>query len=149
MRRYGNSRGCHFNGQVMKLCMERESPVFEVMDDMIEATSRTKRVGTKKRGSGRADLDRIVGIVDVLATFELTEMEKKMNTNESLRPNLAKEDFQSLAGVDTCISVCSMCGKRVLNFGLAVHEHEYHSGGIKGDVDDNINELQRRIEQAS
>ena len=143
MRRFGNIRGPHMTGQVMKqFHMERESPVLEVMDDMLEATSRTKRVDTKKRGSSRANLDRIESIVDESTTFELSEMEKKMNANESLRPNLTKEHFQSLAGVDTRISVCSKCGKRVLNFGLAVHEHEYHSGGIKGEVDDN--ELQRR-----
>ena len=33
---------------------------LEVIDDMPEATYRTKRVDTNKRGSGRADLDRIV-----------------------------------------------------------------------------------------
>ena len=56
MRRFGNSRSCHFNGQVMRqFCME-----LEVIDDMPEATYRTKRVDTNKRGSGRADLDRIV-----------------------------------------------------------------------------------------
>ena len=82
--------------------------------------------------------------MDELATFELTEMEKKMNTNKSLRPDLAKEDSQSVAGVE---EICSKCGKRVLNFGLAVHEHTYHSGGIKGDVNDN--DLQCRSEQAS
>ena len=44
---------------------------------------------------------------------------------------------RSIAG-DLCITACPKCGKGVLDFGLKIHNHEYHSGSISTEVDDNI-----------
>ena len=62
-------------------------------------------------------------------------MEEKMNNNEKLHP---EDDEEQKLYVNTCIMACEICGGRVLMFGRAIHDYEYHSGTICGDVDANV-----------
>ena len=39
---------------------------------------------------------------------------------------------------ETALILCKVCGKRLLKFGLKIHEHEFHSGAISGDVDSDV-----------
>ena len=39
---------------------------------------------------------------------------------------------------ETALVSCKVCGKRLLKFGLKIHEHEFHSGAISGDVDSGV-----------
>ena len=134
LRRYGNTRGRKLKRQVIRqFLFERASFVVELIDRMLEATSKKKRTGVKKRGSGD----------DVVAAREETEasmsalsrLENDMNENRILHPGLL-ENFPFVDPLDTCITPCNHCGKRLLKFGEAVHYHEYHSGVITNDADD-------------
>ena len=40
--------------------------------------------------------------------------------------------------LDTSITACKHCAKRLIKFGANVHMHEYHSGMISNDSDDGI-----------
>ena len=62
-------------------------------------------------------------------------MEEKMNNNEKLHP---EDDEEQKLSCNTCIMACEKCGRRVLMFGRAIHDYEYHSGTICGDVDANV-----------
>ena len=66
---------------------------------------------------------------------ELTKMEEKMNNNEKLHP---EDDEKQKLSCNTCIMACEKCGRRVLMFGRAIHDYEYHTGTICGDVDANV-----------
>ena len=119
---------------VRQFLFERASFVVEMLDDMVAQTSKTKRPNAKKTGPRqeaaavlqRADADD--GMSD-----ELSTMEEAMNSNARLHPPLAGR-----TNVDTRISACKHCGKRLLNFYTAVHCHEYHSGPISNDVCDGV-----------
>ena len=39
---------------------------------------------------------------------------------------------------ETALVSCKVCGKRLLKFGLKIHEREFHSGAISGDVDSDV-----------
>ena len=71
----------------------------------------------------------------VLCECELTAMEKAMNSMEKLHPNDEDHRFG-----ETRITAWRHCGKRLLGFGAAsaIHHHEYHSGSIVSDVDDDV-----------
>ena len=131
MRRYGNSRGRQLKRNVMQqFIIERSSIVLNAVDVFVTTTSTTKRPDTKKRGKVATD-DSDVCEDTALYSTDLTEMEKKMNDNTALH----EHEF----GEDTCITACGLCGMRVLNFGLPIHNHEYHSTNINfGDVDNDV-----------
>ena len=76
-----------------------------------------------------------------MTAAELSSMEKDMNMNPLLHPVFDKYPL-----LDTCISACKHCGKRLLNFGLEVHSREYHSGVISNELDDNIASMMK-VEQ--
>ena len=122
---------------VRQFLFKRASFVVEMMDEMVAETSRSKRPDTKKRGPKRE-----VAVVSVQDGIEeglsdkLSAMEKAMNSNARLHPIF--EGYSR--GVDTCISACEHCGKRLLNFYAAVHYHEYHSGSIPNDLCDGVAE---------
>ena len=105
--------------------------VLETVDDLVTTTSRTKRPDTKKRGKVSLTFDSREDLS--LYSPILTDMETKMNANEKLQ-----HDFTNEQQIDTCITACGKCGKRVLNFGLNIHNHEYHSGEITKDVDSDV-----------
>ncbi len=67
-----------------------------------------------------------------------------MNQNDMLHPEIyTKEGKDCPYGemgitVDTSLTVCAKCSKRVFSFAAAIHEHEYHSGEMQQDVDNDI-----------
>jgi hypothetical protein len=63
-----------------------------------------------------------------------------MNANKKLSPELPifRDEEHKLDDGDTFICACEKCGKRMLDFGANIHEHEYHSGEILGDFDDAV-----------
>ena len=119
---------------IREFSFERASFVVDVIDDMLNKTSRTKRPNTKKRGACDEPTSSASGAVlyaeDNMNSLSLGEMEKEMNKNEKLHPILEKYPL-----ADTCITVCKKCGKRLVNFGEEIHAHEYHSCAIIGDLD--------------
>ena len=136
LRRYGNTRGRQLKRNVMKgFIVERASFVLESVDGMMTSTSTTKRPNMKKRSNV------VINLTDIedasLYSSKLTEMEEKMNLNEKLRCDVVE--------VNTCITACAKCGKRVLNFGLPIHNLEYHSGSIVNDVDDDVVERLQEV----
>ena len=76
--------------------------------------------------------------MDKSTTFELSDIERKVNTNEFQRLDLEKEEeFEQLAELTRAFpSVVNVANG--YDTDLAVHEHEYHLGGIMGEVEDNI-----------
>ena len=66
-------------------------------------------------------------------TSALMEMETETNKNILLNPVLEKFPL-----INTCITACNHCGKRLLQFAADVHLHEYHSGAMSNDTDDGI-----------
>ena len=75
-------------------------------------------------------------------------MEKDMNANDLLRPAIALHPvFEKYPNLDTCISACTHCRKRLINFGADVHYHEYHSGAISNELDDAV--VERMKEEAA
>ena len=113
---------------------ERASFFVDVIDNMLNKTSRTKRPNTKKRGACDEPTSSASGAVlyteDDTNSLSLDKMGKEMNKNEQLHPILEKYPL-----ADTCITACKKCGKRLVNFGVEIHAHEYHSGAIIGDLD--------------
>mmetsp|Transcript_32260 Transcript_32260/g.55047 ORF Transcript_32260/g.55047 Transcript_32260/m.55047 type:complete len:135 (+) Transcript_32260:1417-1821(+) len=121
--------------------MERASFILELIDKMLEKTSRKKRPNTKKRGplhlaadaaalARRDDDDTSNG-----REAALSEFEKKMNANETLHPVISKFPL-----LDARITACRHCSKRLVNFAAAVHYHEYHSCSILDDHDSAVAE---------
>ena len=106
---------------------------------MISKTSRTKRSNTKKRGSQNHNQIQAADIGDDCAaselTKELTKMEEAMNMNGLLHPATLENCPTAL---DTRISACNDCGKRLVNFAAAIHHHEFHSCQIKNELDDAV-----------
>jgi hypothetical protein len=134
LRRYGNTRGRKLKRQVIRqFLFERASFVVELIDGMLEATSKKKRTGVKKRGSGD---DVVEAREETEASMSaLSRLENDMNENRILHPG-SLENFPFVDPLDKCITPCNHCGKRLLKFGEAVHYHEYHSGVITNDADD-------------
>ena len=126
---------------VDQFLFNRASFVVNLIDEMLEATSNTKRPDTRKRGHA---IDNEVVIVEGGEELgaDLTAMEGEMNCNALLHPGL--ENFPL---IDTKISACEHCGKRLLAFAADVHVHEYHSGAISNDTDDSI--MDRMKEEAT
>ena len=56
-----------------------------------------------------------------------------MNTNLSLCPSRAL--LEKFPGIDTRVTTCPHCAKRLPKFTEAIRLHEYHSGVIFNDVD--------------
>jgi len=137
LRRYGNTRGQALKIQVVhQFLFERVSFVVEMIDEMLAATSRTKRPDSKKRGPKKVAV--VVSQEDINQegfSDKLSKMEIAMNSNARLHP-----PFEGYSHVDTCISACEHCGKRLLNFYAPVHYHEYHSGSISSDLCDGVAE---------
>ena len=120
LRRYGNTRGQALKIQVVhQFLFERASFVMEMMNEMLAATSRTKRPDAKKRGPktvavevSEQDESEQDGVQEGLSD-ELSEMKKAMNSNARLHPPF--EGY--LHVVDTRIStlrksaseLCSHC----------------------------------------
>ena len=142
LRRYGNTRGWQLKRNVMdKFLIDRSSFVLESVDKMKKSTSKKKRGPNSKK---REKLGK-VAIVNInthedtsLYSPDLTPMEEMMNQNETLHGH----EFG-----DTSLSACAKCGRRVLNFGLPIHNWEYHNGDIKLEADiDVIERMQQQDE---
>ena len=119
--------------------------VAKLMDEMVEKSPKKKRVDTKKRGP---DIDDLVLEEEEETSRKLSLMEKDMNVNDWLRPVIASHPvFQKYPDLDTCISACKHCGKRLINFGADIHYHEYHSGAISNELDDVV--VERMKEEAA
>ena len=143
LRQFGNTRGRNQKRQVVdQFLFNRASFVVNLIDEMLGATSTTKRPDTVKRGEATIDDDLIVVVEGEELGEDLTEMEGEMNNNALLHPLL--ENFPL---IDTKISACKHCGKRLVAFAAEVHIHEYHSGSISNDADDGI--VDRMKEEAS
>ena len=135
LRRYGNTRGQKLKRQVIRqFLFERASFVVELIDGMVKATSKPKRKGVKKRGSGDGEFT-LAREETEASISALSQLEKDMNRNQILHPG-SLENFPFVDPLDTCITPCSHCGKRLLKFGEAVHYHEYHSGVNTNDADE-------------
>merc|ERR1712183_44543 len=84
LRRFGCTRGAQLKVQVFRQYLfDRASYVNDVIDNLIEATSRSKRPDSNARTPSK-DLQRI-GVIDLTDDEELTEVEVAMNNNELLR----------------------------------------------------------------
>ena len=59
----------------------------------------------------------------------------------------ARFEWLMMKILDTKISACKHCGKRLLAFAAEVHVHEYHSGSVSNDADDGI--VDRMKEEAT
>jgi len=141
LRRYGNSRGGHLKQRVVaQFLMERAAFVLDKVEEMVEGTSRSKRPDAKKKAESVDALD----LRDVREEDTLSALELAMNMNEKLHPSKEKIDLQlrdALDGLlyeDTCIVVCKLCRKRVIKFGMPIHDHEFHSGNIVDEFDDEV-----------
>ena len=145
MGRYGSTRGRQLKRHVMRqFLMDRASFVVELIDEMVRATSKKKRPNTKKRGvADDPSIDELRADMS-LFSVELTPLEVSMNQNDMLHPEIyTKEGKDCPYGetgitVDTSLTVCAKCSKRVFSFAAAIHEHEYHSGEMRQDVDNDI-----------
>ncbi|KAL7530231.1 hypothetical protein ACHAWF_003292 [Thalassiosira exigua] len=135
LQRYGSTRGEELRKQVIcQFLFDRADFVVELVNDMLDGTSKTKRKDAKKRGGTFQECVVIEDESDEEVSFELTTFEMGMNANTSLQPR----DVEALCDANTCVSACARCGNRDLNFGLAIHDHEYHSGRTVGDKDDGV-----------
>ena len=144
VRQYGCTCGRELKINVIRgFYFKKASFMLESVDNMIKETSRAKRRNTIKRGKRVVSKDTVKESTSLLLT-ELTLMEQEMNANERLHPGPAHEQNPF---PDTRICACDKCGKRVIAFGLESHDHEYHSGGIVGEVDDAV--IQRMKFEAS
>jgi len=134
LRRYGSTRGEMQKRQVMRqFLMERASFVIALLDEMIQSTSKPKRPNTKKRGSCKPVVSDANAHEDQNLGAGLSDLELKINANDLLHPRLEKYPF-----LDTRVSACTHCAKRLINFGAGIHYHEYHSCSISDDVDSTI-----------
>ncbi|KAL7544936.1 hypothetical protein ACHAWF_015152 [Thalassiosira exigua] len=123
--RYGSTRGEKLRKQVIRqFLFDWADFVVELVNDMLGGTSKTKRKDAKKRGRTVQECVVIEDKSEEEVSFELTAFEMGMNANTSLWPR----DVKALHNADTWVSACARCGKKVLNFGLVIHDHEYHSG---------------------
>jgi hypothetical protein len=146
LRQYGNTRGRSLKRQVIRqFLFKRASFIAELMDEMVEKSSKKKRIDTKKRGP---EIDDSVLEEEEETSRELSSMEKDMNANYLLRPVILSHPvFEKYPDLDTCISACKHCGKRLINFGADIHYHEYHSGAISNELDDVV--VERMKEEAA
>ena len=118
---------------------------------MVEATSQSKcTVHAKKAKPGGATVAKEAAATKAAPEYiQISVVEESMNQNHTL--HLDAEELMQLGGFDevqkrlgdfergnTCIVVCSGCGKRVLKLGMKIHLHEFHSGSISGDVDADV-----------
>ncbi len=104
---------------------------------MIDATSRTKRPDTVKRGEDDAECVAVrVAKEEGAKTVKLSNMEEAMNENTHLRPSAAL--LEQYRGIDTRVTTCIHCAKRLLKFGEAIHYNEYHSCAIINEFDDGV-----------
>ena len=134
LRRYGNIRGKRLKKTVVRqFLFERADFIIEMIDDLLESTSKTKRENVKKRGTERDYHSPEIHEDDIGEDLSpaLTDMETEMNANQVLHPVLP--NYPTL---QTQIVVCKCCSKRLLKFGADVHAHEYHSGSITNEFDE-------------
>ena len=152
VRRYGCLRGRHLKTQIMKqFLLERANLILESIDEMVDETSRTKRTVHAKRIQPMGGMVDNEAAANVAApTFiPISMVEESMNQNHALHPDA--EELKQLDGFDdvhkrlgdferedTCIVVCNGCGKRILKLGMNIHQHEFHSGLISGDVNSDV-----------
>ena len=134
LRRYGNIRGKKLKSIVVRQFMfERADFIIDMIDELLESTSKSKRENVKKRGTQRDYHSPEISEDDMGEdlSLALTDMESAMNVNELLHPVL-----QEYPTLQTQIVACKCCGKRLLKFGAAVHAHEYHSGSITNEFEE-------------
>jgi hypothetical protein len=138
LTQFGTTRGITLKKQMMKQHLFRNASwVVDMIDELIESTSKKGRENTKARAPS-ADIEVQDVETDQSDTIELTELEKKCNENQILHPAMI-EGHPFL--VDTAIVVCDCCSaKRLLKFAEGVHKHEYHSITIANEVDDGVME---------
>ena len=86
LHRYGNTRSRKLKRQVIgQFLFERASFVVELIGWMLEATSKPKRRGVKKRGSGDDDVAAAREETEA-STSALHQLENVMNENQILHP---------------------------------------------------------------
>ena len=139
LRRYGNTCGCQLKRLVIRqFLLERASFIPDAVDEMVKDTSRTKRQNTKKRGKTFTSQEVLRAEIQMHAK-ELTAVEVAMNKNEILHPVPHADDYDDAPAIqNTQMVVCQTCGRRLIHFGLDLHEHEYHSGCISNDTDEDV-----------
>mmetsp|Transcript_23261 Transcript_23261/g.39765 ORF Transcript_23261/g.39765 Transcript_23261/m.39765 type:complete len:202 (+) Transcript_23261:304-909(+) len=142
VRRYGNSCGGQLKQRVIpQFLMERAAFVLDKVDEMVKGTARAKRPNAKKRGKGNIEA---LDLRDVRETDTLSELELAMNMDDKLHPTKDQVDLQlrdALDGIgydDTCVVVCRRCKKRVIKFGMPIHDHEFHSEEIVADFNEEV-----------
>ena len=146
LTQFGSTRGITLKKQMMReYLFGHASWVVDMVDELIESTSTTKRTNTKSRAP-TADIELRDTEAEQSETNELTELEKTCNENPTLHPlDIEGRDFLA----DTAIVVCKCCsGRRLLKFAEGVHNHEYHSVAIANEVDDGVAE-QLQLQQST
>ena len=114
--------------------VERADFILELTDEIVGATSRTKRPNQKKPVR-QNEPQRAAGI-DLRTPMELTAVEWQVTANIILRLRLVK-----LSLADTQAEACQHCWMRLRAVGAAIHCHEHHSGNIFGDIDRGVAEM--------
>ena len=140
VRRYGSTRGRLMKRSVVKQFMlEIGSFILESIDEMVAATSKSKRPNAKKVGKMTSVADEADEDTSLYSSA-LTAMETALNANKKLHPETYIKNGEEHQFGNTCITACSKCvsGKRYLKFAEDVHNHEYHSGAVVQDVDDEV-----------
>ena len=144
VRRFGNTRGRRRQQLVMnEFLFSHSTWAVQTVDDMLRKTKRNVVRGNAKESEvnslapssllndtinagqpGRRDNDEEAEDDDeeaddglFPATATLTEMERRINSNTA---------FHDFKNVDTKISACQVCKRRLLQFAAPVHCHEVH-----------------------